>query len=120
MTERRKPKIQIGRRATDIPAKILEGFKADITLHLQEVIVKTVNGKIDNLRATVLTKEDFAHYVTADTQWKVDQEKKTEPVINGYKKGSDFIEVVKFLVGLIILIGAGVLAWVNIRNNIFK
>ena len=67
MNERRKPKVKIGRRNSDIPIIVLEQFKDEMKDHVAETIRITVNGKIDDLKKTTLTKEDFNKYVDMDT-----------------------------------------------------
>ncbi len=68
MTERRQPKVKIGRRRSDIPVVVLEQFKTEMKEHVAEVIVATVNGKISSLD-TKLTK-----YISEDMAWKESME----------------------------------------------
>jgi hypothetical protein len=89
--ERRKPKIQLGRRKTDTPAELLRQFKTDITHHLRETIEEVVNNPESGFR------KDFNDYVKGDTDWKI----RAEPVVKAFENTSwalkIFIGLVKFL-----------------------
>lgn len=99
MTERRRPRVQIGRRRSDIPLKILEQFRDEIKAHVAETIKVTVNGKIDNLKQTMLTTENFDTYVKDDTAWK----KANEPALENMK---NLTGLGKFILGGVVSIGA--------------
>ena len=48
---------------------------------VQSTIKTTVNGKIDDLKKTTLTKEDFGLYVKEDMRWKED----AQPALDNMK-----------------------------------
>lgn len=105
MPERRKPKIQIGRRTSDIPVVVLEQFKVEMKEHVEKAIEKHVNGGIRNID-TKLT-----NYIKEDTDWK----NRAEPLVIAYE-GSKwtfgfFTSVLKFL-GLMVPLG-GLYFWIK-------
>lgn len=112
MTDRRRPKVQIGRRRTDVPVKILEAFKEEMKTHVAETIRATVNGKIDNLTHTMLKTSDFDRYVDEDSAWK----KANEPALDNMK---NLTGLGKFGLSAIVTVGA-VLAGLSAIKSYFK
>lgn len=105
MTERRQPKIKIGRRQSDIPVVVLEQFKTEMKEHVAEVIRVTVNGKIDDLKKTTLTKEDFGKYVEMDTARWAD----AKPSLDNMKNITSGWKVILSFFGSVAVIAAGVM-----------
>lgn len=104
MTDRRKPKIQIGRRATDIPVAALEQFKNEVMIHQKEVIDLAFR----DLRGDTLTKKDWNEYVLADLEWKQTMEPVRKAFQNTSWLFSIFIGALK-IIGLLGTAGAAIL-----------
>ncbi len=79
MTERRIPKVKIGRRKTDIPIAALERFKDEMKKHVEQSVDKAtekyVNGGIRGI------KKQIDDYILEDTKWKED----AKPAIDNMK-----------------------------------
>lgn len=98
MTDRRKPKIQIGRRKTDVPVKILEQFKSEMLLHVGEAIKESNKSN--------LTTEAFNLYVTDDKAWKTANEPALENMKNLTNSSLFIVKIISVFGGIAIAITA--------------
>ncbi len=112
MTERRHPRVKIGRRASDIPIVALEKFQKEMKVHVAKVIIATVNGKIDDLKKTTLTKDDFNAYVAMDTIRWAD----AKPSLDNMKNITSGWKVVLSLFGSIAVIAGGIITLRKLLN----
>lgn len=102
MTDRRTPKIQIGRRKTDIPVAALEQFKDEMKEHVAETIELVVNGQIRNIDTTL------KNYIKEDTAWKETMEPVRKAFNNTSWLWNIFIGFLK-TIGLLGTAGAAIL-----------
>ena len=109
----------LGRRVTDTPVKVFNALEKRLTAKVTETIEKTVNGKVEGMRTELRAyiEKDVA-WKEEDAKWKKEQEGKTGPVVESYRRGSDFFIVLKAIIGFLVLVGGGILAWVTIRSKI--
>lgn len=70
-------------------------FKEEITTHLEDVVRRTVNGKIDTL------SKKLDRYIEDDTSWKI----QAKPVIDMGINMSGFGKVIAYIVGVLAGIG---------------
>jgi hypothetical protein len=76
--------------------------------HLSEVVVKTVNGKIDQLNLKL------DNYIDNDMAWK----DRAEPLVKAYENSSWLWKIVLNVMKFVVLVGAVIGAWLIIKKEI--
>jgi hypothetical protein len=99
--ERRKPKIKLGRRKSDIPVLVLEKFKDELKLQMETTVKSSIEAHVNGGIRGI--KKQLDDYIVADTQWKED----SQPAIDNMKNMTVFGKTsIAISIGVSAVIGA--------------